>query len=108
MAFCKEFNAKTQAFKVRNSDAMLCTLLNYLDTTDSLMLRLTQDDVPLPVLVTAYKDRSFDFVRLVPSKDLLRRVSLRLRRSSKARRPPTSLKKLQVRRRRGAVTAHLN
>lgn len=58
MAFCKEFNARTQAFKVSCAAQPVYgpgTLLA--EPTPA------QDDVPLPVLVTAYKDKSFDFVR---------------------------------------------
>lgn len=55
MGFCKDFNAKTQAFKVGRPKSA--------SPVPPSPHSSEQDGVPLPVLVTAYKDRSFDFVR---------------------------------------------
>ena len=63
MAFCKEFNARTQGIKVRHIVAVRCSLPVLTMPRRSLVTR--QDDVPLPVLVTAYKDKSFEFVRRI-------------------------------------------
>lgn len=82
MAFCKDFNARTQGIKVRtthsvrlkgtvqsagNRKALFDHLWNQSLSLSCAMpcvlLHLMQDDVPLPVLVTAYKDKTFEFVR---------------------------------------------
>jgi ribosomal protein L11 len=61
MAFCKEFNARTQGIKARHIVALCAVHCPSSRCRRSLVSR--QDDVPLPVLVTAYKDKSFEFVR---------------------------------------------
>ena len=65
MAFCKEFNARTQGFKARSAartTRRACTAQRRRHAHAQLRW-LHQDDVPLPVLVTAYKDKTFAFVR---------------------------------------------
>jgi ribosomal protein L11 len=72
MAFCKDFNARTQGIKARaaaGASAVLvpCMLHTFARRRFAPLTEHTrlvgQDDVPLPVLVTAYKDKSFEFVR---------------------------------------------
>ena len=63
MAFCKEFNARTQGIKARRIRGLVrCPSLPVL-TMPRRSFVSRQEDVPLPVLVTAYKDKSFEFVR---------------------------------------------
>jgi hypothetical protein len=64
MAFCKEFNARTQGIKVRWRVAAK-NLSRKCSRCRAMCLLSRQEDVPLPVLVTAYKDKSFEFVRRI-------------------------------------------
>lgn len=59
MAFCKDFNAKTADLKVSAASAdrePSCQRLSHLQ------MKHVQDDVPVPVKITAYTDKSFVYV----------------------------------------------
>lgn len=82
MQFCKDFNAKTANYKVGFCSIAPLGLMDFIGITHgfaknghvwlklSVCLWLAQPDVPIPVLITAYTDRSFDYVSTWRTKSL--------------------------------------
>lgn len=66
MSFCKDFNAKTADKKVCSSQLPMLFIPEAHARTTVTPLCMMQPDIPVPVVITAYSDKSFTYVRPLP------------------------------------------